>query len=270
MNRMVLTLILTALSVLSGFAQSNGEYRMSVVDSMLQVAINSDPATMERMENEGYDFYLKKIDAVYDQLKSEFLATQVLGFFQYPGCHDMTKMVQPYLDRITVDSLKQKVEAALAKHKQDYGHVFPGQPAPDFTFKNEKGKLFHLSDLRGKLLFVDIWGTWCVPCIEEIPYLNKLQEKYKKNKNVHIMSIACDKESARPKWLAFLKKHKEMNWAQYQVTTEGNKILDDVYFVYGIPRFMIIDKDGIIIDSEAHRPSFADFDTYFEKIVNSH
>ena len=62
MNRMVLTLILTALSVLSGFAQSNGEYRMSVVDSMLQVAINSDPATMERMENEGYDFYLKKID----------------------------------------------------------------------------------------------------------------------------------------------------------------------------------------------------------------
>ena len=165
---MVLTLILTALSVLSGFAQSNGEYRMSVVDSMLQVAINSDPATMERMENEGYDFYLKKIDAVYDQLKSEFLATQVLGFFQYPGCHDMTKMVQPYLDRITVDSLKQKVEAALAKHKQDYGHVFPGQPAPDFTFKNEKGKLFHLSDLRGKLLFVDIWGTWCVPCIEEI------------------------------------------------------------------------------------------------------
>ena len=253
---MVLTLILTALSVLSGFAQSNGEYRMSVVDSMLQVAINSDPATMERMENEGYDFYLKKIDAVYDQLKSEYLATQVLGFFQYPGCHDMTKMVQPYLDRITVDSLKQKVEAALAKHKQDYGHVFPGQPAPDFTFKNEKGKLFHLSDLRGKLLFVDIWGTWCVPCIEEIPYLNKLQEKYKKNKNVHIMSI--------------LKKHKEMNWAQYQVTTEGNKILDDVYFVYGIPRFMIIDKDGIIIDSEAQRPSFADFDTYFEKIVNSH
>lgn len=267
---MVLTLVLTALSVLSGFAQSNGEYRMSVVDSMLQVAINSDPATMERMENEGYDYYLKKIDAVYDQLKSEFLATQVLGFFQYPGCHDMTKMVQPYLDRITVDSLKQKVEAALAKHKQDYGHVFPGQPAPDFTFKNEKGKLFHLSDLRGKLLFVDIWGTWCVPCIEEIPYLNKLQEKYKKNKNVHIMSIACDKESARPKWLAFLKKHKEMNWAQYQVTTEGNKILDDVYFVYGIPRFMIINKDGIIIDSEAQRPSFADFDTYFEKIVNSH
>ncbi len=250
---------------LPGLAQDNGEYRLSVVDSMVNKALEEDPLIMSQYTPE---LYLKKIDAVYNQLKSEYLCARVLEFFRHPACSDMTDFVRPYLNRITVDSLRQKVENALAKHKQEYGTIFSGQPAPDFTFRNEKGKLMRLSDLRGKLLFIDIWGTWCVPCIEEIPYLNKLQERYKNNKNVHIMSIACDKESARDKWKAFLKKHKEMNWAQYQVTAEGDKVLDDVYHVFGIPRFMIIDKNGVIIDAEAQRPSFETFNDYFDKIVN--
>lgn len=265
MKRIISTLTLAALMVLPGLAQGNGEYRLSVVDSMVQKAVVEDPQAMTQYTPE---LYLKKIDAVYDQLKSEYLYNQVIGFFRYPSCNDMTDFVKPYMERITVDSLRQKVEAALVKHKKEYGAVFAGQPAPDFTFRNEKGKLIHLSDLRGKLLFVDIWGTWCAPCIDEIPYIAKLQEKYKNNKNVHIMSIACDKESARDKWKAFLKKHKEMKWAQYQVTTEGNKILDDVYHVMGIPRFMIIDKDGIIIDADAPRPSFDTFNAFFDNIVN--
>lgn len=266
MKKIVSILILAALTVLPGLAQGNGEYRLSVVDSMVHKAVEADPLIMTQYTPE---LYLKKIDAVYEQLKSEYLYNQVIGFFRYPSCNDMTDFVKPYMDRITVDTLRQKVEAAIVKHKKEYGAIFPGQPAPDFTFTNAKGKVFHLSDLRGKLLFIDIWGTWCAPCIEEIPYLNKLQERYKNNKNVLIMSIACDKESARPKWLAFLKSHKEMNWAQYQVTTEGDKILDDVYHTFGIPRFMIIDKKGIIIDADAERPSFEKFNDYFDNIVNN-
>lgn len=265
MKRIFSTLILGVLMALPGLAQDNGEYRLSVVDSMVNKALEEDPLIMSQYTPE---LYLKKIDAVYNQLKSEYLCARVLEFFRHPACSDMTDFVRPYLNRITVDSLRHKVENALAKHKQEYGTIFSGQPAPDFTFRNEKGKLMRLSDLRGKLLFIDIWGTWCVPCIEEIPYLNKLQERYKNNKNVHIMSIACDKESARDKWKAFLKKHKEMNWAQYQVTAEGDKVLDDVYHVFGIPRFMIIDKNGVIIDAEAQRPSFETFNDYFDKIVN--
>lgn len=265
MKRFFSLIILAALMVLQGFAQGNGNYRLSLVDSMVSKAVEADQLLMSNYTPERY---LKKIDAVYNQLKSEYLYNQITGFFNYPSCHDMADFVKPYMDRITVDSLREKIEATLVKHRKEYGAIFPGQQAPDFTFRNEKGKLIHLSDLRGKLLFIDIWGTWCAPCIEEIPYIAQLQEKYKSNKNVHIMSIACDKESARPKWLAFLKKHKEMNWAQYQVTTEGNKILDDVYHVMGIPRFMIIDKDGIIIDADAPRPSFDTFNAFFDNIVN--
>lgn len=267
MNKSLCTLILAIISLLPGYAQGGGGYRMSVVDSMLNKALNADPDAMQHLYD-GPEYYLKKIDGVYDQLKSEYICDQVLSMFRFPACHDMSDYLAPYLKRITVDSLRNKVEAALVKHKQEYGAIFPGQVAPDFTFTNEKGKVFKLSDLRGRLLFIDIWGTWCAPCIEEIPYLAKLQEKYKNNKNVLIMSLACDKESARDKWKAFLKKHKEMTWAQYQVTDAGNKILDDVYHVIGIPRFMIIEKNGVIIDADTQRPSFQTFDKFFEEIVN--
>ena len=267
MKKIVFPLVLALMALMPGHAQNRGEYRMSVVDSLVSKAIQADDTAMQQI-HQGPEYYLQKVDAVYDRLKSEYLCSQVLGQFAYPACEDMEKYVVPYLKRITVDSLRKKVDDVLIKHRKEYGAIFPGQVAPDFTFTNEKGKIFKLSDLRGRLLLIDIWGTWCAPCIEEIPYLAKLQEKYKNNKNVLIMSVACDKESARDKWKAFLKKHKEITWTQYQVTYTGNKILDDFYHVIGIPRFMIIDKNGIIISSDAERPSFPEFNQYFENIVN--
>lgn len=185
----------------------------------------------------------------------------------------MTDDPKPYLDNYLnncgADSLRKKVLSRYDEYLKTNSHLFKGQPAPDFTFTDKKGKLIRLSDLKGKLLFIDVWGTWCAPCIEEIPFIAKLQEKYRNNPNVMIMSIACDKESARSKWKAFLKKHKEMNWAQYLITPEGDKILNDVYHVQGIPRFIIIDKQGCFIDADSMRPSFEEFNDYFDKIVNN-
>ena len=185
----------------------------------------------------------------------------------------MTDDPKPYLDNYLnncgADSLRKKVLSRYDEYLKTNSHLFKVQPAPDFTFTDKKGKLIRLSDLKGKLLFIDVWGTWCAPCIEEIPFIAKLQEKYRNNPNVMIMSIACDKESARSKWKAFLKKHKEMNWAQYLITPEGDKILNDVYHVQGIPRFIIIDKQGCFIDADSMRPSFEDFNDYFDKIVNN-
>ena len=239
-------------------------------DELMEKVYNRFKEDTITTADQYYSLIFPRIEStVLNEEYSERLKADVmLQLFDMSGTYDPKSYLDYFLKYCKTDSLRQKVLSHYDEYVKANGHLFPGQPAPDFTFKNEKGKLIRLSDLRGKLLFIDIWGTWCVPCIEEIPYLNKLQEKYKNNKNVHIMSIACDKESARPKWLAFLKKHKEMNWAQYQVTTEGNKILDDVYHVMGIPRFMIIDKDGIIIDADAPRPSFDTFNAFFDNIVN--
>ena len=146
-----------------------------------------------------------------------------------------------------------------------YGHLFPGRPAPNLTFTDTDGKSLSLQSFKGQLLLVDIWGTWCAPCIEEMPYLAKLQEEYAARKDVRIMSIACDKKTER--WKAYLAKH-PTSWHQYLVTDAGNKMLDKVYFCEGIPRFIIIGRDGNIISADAMRPSEKSFPEYFRKIVN--
>lgn len=183
---------------------------------------------------------------------------------------DPEKYVNMVLQGVSADSLRQKVTNAYSECKKRYGHLWQGQPAPNIFFKDKAGKTLSLQDLRGKLLFIDIWGTWCAPCIEEIPYIKALYEKYKDNDKVLVMSIACDKQKDRQRWLNSLAKHKDMTWTQYQVTDESNKVLDNVYFVVGIPRFIIISPEGKIVDSDAPRPSFDNFDDYFAKIVEKY
>ncbi len=195
-----------------------------------------------------------------------YLRDLLMGQFfrsEFPGSHDIKDYIDAFMDHCDEDSLRQQIQTEYVKYVEKYGAVFPGKPAPDFSFVDTKGKVHRLSELKGQMLLIDIWGTWCGPCIEEIPYMKALHAKYANDKRVKIMSIACDKTD--PKWKAFLQKRKDdMTWDQYRVTPEGDKVLDTVYYVYGIPRFMVIDKNGIIVNSDTLRPSMKEFSKMFE------
>jgi thiol-disulfide isomerase/thioredoxin len=175
---------------------------------------------------------------------------------------------KPYLDLYLADShtdsLQQKVKAAYKASVQKNGALYPGKPAPDFQFTDTKGRTLSLANLKGKVLLIDIWGTWCVPCIQEMPYLDSLQQRYQANPEVHIMSVACDKKADR--WKNFLAKH-PTSWHQYLITPQGDKVLDNVYHVIGIPRFIVVDRNGKLVSSDALRPSDPEFNEFFEKIV---
>lgn len=175
-------------------------------------------------------------------------------------------ILDSYIETSPPDSLAARVRKACSQIMSDYGKTYPGEYAPDFTFTDMGGKRLSLKSLLGKTLLIDIWGTWCVPCIEEMPYLEKLQQKYSQREDIHIMSIACDKKA--DKWKTFLEK-KPTSWHQYLITPEGDKVLNNVYHVMGIPRFIIIDKLGRIVSAEAQRPSFDTFNEYFDNIVNN-
>ena len=153
-----------------------------------------------------------------------------------------------------------------SKMVENYAATYPGKPAPNFTFTDVSGKQLSLESLSGKLLLIDIWGTWCVPCIEEMPNIEALQKQYAHRDDVHIMSIACDKK--RERWISFLGKH-PTTWHQYLVTPEGDEVLNTAYHVVGIPRFIIVGRDGRIITPDAMRPSEPEFAAYFDKLVNN-
>ena len=126
-----------------------------------------------------------------------------------------------------------------------------GKSAPDFTCVDTTGNAVSLSDFKGKYVYIDIWATWCRPCIKEIPHFEKLKDEFK-NKNIVFMSISLDKTTDI--WQKALKD-KNMKGIQLFAKGEFNSEIAKKYSVTGIPRFILIDKDGNIINSKAERPS---------------
>lgn len=128
-----------------------------------------------------------------------------------------------------------------------------GDPLPsDPTIKTPDGKTCKLSDLKGKVTYIDFWATWCGPCCKQIPFMEKLVEKMKDNKDVAFVSISSDSDEEA--WLKKLKKDNP-DWQQYIFEpTDGDKFFT-IMGINGIPRFIILDAEGNIAVPEALRPS---------------
>ena len=125
--------------------------------------------------------------------------------------------------------------------------------SPNFSFINYKGGQSTLEDFKGKYVYIDIWATWCAPCIREIPYLQKIEELYH-GKNIAFLSISSDQYSDIEKWKKMIVT-KSMSGVQL---LEDNRVATafSTYFnVDTIPRFILIDPKGVIIDSNTLRPS---------------
>lgn len=129
--------------------------------------------------------------------------------------------------------------------------ISPGMMSPNFEFNNAEGQSVSLRSLRGQLVYIDIWATWCLPCINEIPYLQELEESLK-DREIHFVSIC--KNDEKSKWEAMVSE-KELGGIQLFASEEDDEDFFDTYMVNGIPRFILVDAKGKIIDADAKRPS---------------
>ena len=125
-----------------------------------------------------------------------------------------------------------------------------GNPAPQFAYPDINGDVVSLNDFKGKYVYVDVWATWCGPCKTELPHLEKLQEEFK-DKNIVFVSISIDDD--QEPWKKMIK---EKNMKGVQLFAKGWKsaIMKD-YKINGIPQFILIDREGKIINVQAPRPS---------------
>ena len=133
----------------------------------------------------------------------------------------------------------------FAKHRS----TIPGQPFPDgIILKDTEDNIVDFATFRGKYVYVDMWASWCVPCLREVPALQQL-EKSLKNKKVEFVSISID--ASEDSWKKKLKE-KDMHGNQFW-NPDGT--LGKALNVKGIPFFAIYDPDGNLYMHGAPRPS---------------
>ena len=142
----------------------------------------------------------------------------------------------------------------LSKHidlvnKLKAGQPFPALPA--LTDLNDKEVKYEQLPLKGKLLFIDIWATYCPDCRKELPTLEALQEDYK-TEPITFVSISVDRD--KEAWKAMVKEKKLCGIHLY-ASPETKELFKELYDLRSIPRYMLIDEKGNIINANLPMPS---------------
>ena len=141
--------------------------------------------------------------------------------------------------------------AVLALFSTLSAQVKTGDAAADFSFSTPDGEKYTMASFAGKVVYIDVWATWCPPCRAEIPHMQKLEKSYE-GKKVAFVSISIDKDkTAWDKW----QKDKTMTGVQLYAPQEQVRSFAQSYGINTIPRFILVGKDGKVIDDNAPRPS---------------
>ena len=199
--------------------------------------------------NREKDYYMSYIDVIENEVPSPPIK-QELAY--YIGKRNLiyTKSLDSLYHKIEPLITKQEYASEIKKAYQQLKKIDKGQVSPDFELVNTKNELVSLKDHKGKLVYIDVWATWCAPCIKEFPALEGLISEFK-DKDISFISICMEDTTERWKKMIVSKNLKGI-----QLFAEDRNVsFLKHYMVEGIPRFMLIDKDGKIIDSKAMRPS---------------
>ena len=127
------------------------------------------------------------------------------------------------------------------------------KPAPDFTFKDAAGKDVSLSDLKGKVIYLDLWGSWCKPCLKEMKYSKELREKIGDNEDMVFLYVAV-LEPSKEKWERAVERFDVEGISLISNDPEGTDFRN-FYDRGEVPWYYLIDKEGLIADIKAKRPS---------------
>lgn len=127
----------------------------------------------------------------------------------------------------------------------------PGAVAPDFTAKTPEGEAFSLSELRGKVVLVDFWASWCGPCRRDNPHVVKLYKKYK-DQGFDVLGVSLDK--TKSKWVAAIEKD-GLEWNHISDLKGWQNEIAKMYSVTSIPHTVLLDREGRIIGRKLRGPA---------------
>jgi thiol-disulfide isomerase/thioredoxin len=136
-------------------------------------------------------------------------------------------------------------------------------PAPDFTLKNLEGADVTLSSLRGKIVLLDFWATWCPPCRDEMPYLTRLAKEYESR---GVTLVAVDNDDLEEQELAvkaFARRVPEIS----PYVVYGTPEVGATFKVRSLPTLYVIDREGLIQTTKSGQVSEAQLRRFIERAL---
>ncbi len=159
---------------------------------------------------------------------------------------------------VYTDAVKVRCGAVMA-HKEEPKPEAVAQKKADpnvFSFVNQQGAAVTLEDYRGKVVYLDIWASWCGPCLVEMPHSKQLHERFTKKQLENVVFLYVSIDDSEGNWKSALQKHQlpgDQGWSK-----GGWRSRIVQYFgIQSIPRYILLDKKGQVADLNAQRPSSA-------------
>jgi peroxiredoxin len=156
-------------------------------------------------------------------------------------------LLQLNRDEEGVAEIKQYIKAQPNGQYTDMARKMAENPrrarenyAPDFSFTSLQGEYISLEDLRGKVVVLDFWGTWCRPCVDSVPALRSMHKKYSKEPSFMLIGISSDGDE--DEWREFTERNK-MVWPQYR---DRDRRIHRAFGVRVFPTYILIDHEGIV------------------------
>lgn len=235
----------TKLTYMSAIVQLSEAMSLSrLKDNKDSIAVKQQADSIRqayRLMEEAMD---KNIKELLDSCRNSFAITYFID--EYIGVNEPFEVFRQCYDNLT-DRVKNSNLGKTLKEKVDaMAQTNVGGVAPDIELPAPDGKMLSLHGLRGHIVLLDFWASWCGPCLREVPNVKRIYDKYH-SKGLEILGVSLDEK--QDAWVNAIR-NKELNWKHVSSLKGWKCPVAQRYNVTGIPRMYIIDEKGTIVGQD--------------------
>tara|TARA_R110001583_G_scaffold189888_1_gene353676 strand:- start:108 stop:1496 length:1389 start_codon:yes stop_codon:yes gene_type:complete len=239
------------------------EFRMFLyfyINRESNLAIKVLDSTQQQLPDIEFTESLKVIDQLENKdVKAYALYNTMIMKLKDSGIDEFDKYYDYFKKHNTDPNYTEEMEIAYAEKMV----IAPGKQAPEFTLTDINNEEKSLSDFKGQYVLLDFWNSRCGICRRELPHFMELESKFK-NENIAFVSISNDPD--KEMWETYVKENKNVGTSLYSEKIWDSEIFK-AYQVQGTPTYVLIDKEGKIIDPVAPKPSSPDLKKLLNRVL---